>query len=358
MISKGKFIEKVKAEVFPKLVKSERERKRALYLGVLCHLLALIITCLSLYSENKQAIPLMSFTIFLVLSGFTFWASFVKTGSISGAFLRKRKRLFFPVWELFENLNHEKGGNEKLLEYCCLLPKFDYVTYDDCFSGTFDGVKFSVAEFTFVFHGAYRTNIMPFWKLYIDIPLNMPISGYTLLFNQKTPKKFPILKKIKLEDVTFNREYQVYSNDQIEARALLTPAFIERLDELKKAFRKERIDISFFGNHAVFIIPKAKDLFEPRSVFHSVTDIKIYERFYDEIKAINDMIKILNITDKRQPNELTDKIIFNKRLYSQISAKKYRRTDRLMFFILLPLFLLLLSEMLFFLFIIFYLAFH
>ena len=40
--------------------------------------------------------------------------------------------------------------------------------------------------------------------------------------------------KRKLEDIYFNKQFNVYSDDEVETRYLLTTAFMERLSNLKK----------------------------------------------------------------------------------------------------------------------------
>ena len=42
------------------------------------------------------------------------------------------------------------------------------------------------------------------------------------------------LERVRLEDPDFESRYQVYSSDQISARALLTPAVMQRLMQLER----------------------------------------------------------------------------------------------------------------------------
>lgn len=51
---------------------------------------------------------------------------------------------------------------------------------------------------------------------------------------------------VKLEDPLFNRQFRVYSGDQVEARYILTPRMMERLLDLQERF--EHCDISFTGS--------------------------------------------------------------------------------------------------------------
>lgn len=65
-------------------------------------------------------------------------------------------------------------------------------------------------------------------------------SGWLNLF-----KKIGRPERVKLEDVSFERQFEVFSDNQIEARYLLTTAFMERMSEVKKAFQGKNIQFSF-----------------------------------------------------------------------------------------------------------------
>ena len=75
----------------------------------------------------------------------------------------------------------------------------------------------------------YEKNLA-FRGICIYVPMKKSVSGYTLLFNTFIPQHIPVLKKITLDYLSFRKNYQVYSNDQIEARVLLTPVFMEKLN--------------------------------------------------------------------------------------------------------------------------------
>jgi hypothetical protein len=47
------------------------------------------------------------------------------------------------------------------------------------------------------------------------------------------------LEKVKLESIDFENRFIVYSNDQVEARYILTPSFMERLVKLEKMMGDE-----------------------------------------------------------------------------------------------------------------------
>ncbi len=98
-----------------------------------------------------------------------------------------------------------------------------------------------------------------------------------------------------MEDIVFNKDYIVHTNDNVEARYLITTAFIERYMKLQKVFKTKNMKCSFFDRKIMIAIPTRKDFFELCSLFVPVNS-KIYiGRFYDEIAEILKVIDILKL---------------------------------------------------------------
>ena len=99
------------------------------------------------------------------------------------------------------------------------------------------------------------------------------------------------MKDIKLEDPKFNKIFQVYSDDQIEARYVLSVSFMERLKELSEAFGSKVIQCCFYQEKVVFVVPIKKNMFEPGSIY-------INENFIDDAKSLlEEMDLICKIID-------------------------------------------------------------
>lgn len=79
-------------------------------------------------------------------------------------------------------------------------------------------------------------------------------------------------EKVKLEDPVFEKAFEVYSTDQIEARFILTPDFMERLLGLERAFKGRQVRCAFSGGE-MFLCCEGKDLLEPGSMFRKMDDL-------------------------------------------------------------------------------------
>jgi len=72
---------------------------------------------------------------------------------------------------------------------------------------------------------------------------------------------------VRLEDPVFEKIYEVYGTDQVASRALLNPAFMERLRALGALSDFDRPQVLCDGRVLQIAMPKrgGKNLFEPPS---------------------------------------------------------------------------------------------
>lgn len=129
------------------------------------------------------------------------------------------------------------------------------------------------------------------WMLFLGIGLVLYIVYDFIMKRRK-------LSSVKLEDLNFDKRFSVYSQNQIEARYLITPSFMERLNNLRTAFGTKKIKCAFFDDKIVFAISTPKDLFELGDFHRSLLDKKKVKEFYDEIMAIYNMIDYFKLSEK------------------------------------------------------------
>ena len=84
---------------------------------------------------------------------------------------------------------------------------------------------------------------------------------------------------VKLEDVEFEKEFAIYSGDQIESRYILSPSLMERILSFKQKTKK-RIQMSFVDSRLYVTVPYRKNLFEPK-LFGDIVDFKNIEELVD-----------------------------------------------------------------------------
>ena len=115
------------------------------------------------------------------------------------------------------------------------------------------------------------------------------------------------LKRIKLQNLKFNKYFSVYSEDDIEARKILSPIILENFGNFAE---KNNITIKLsFINNQVFIALGVGQIFEPN--LKDVLPLKKInldsiendaERIYEEISLVSSIIKDLRLNSLIQSN--------------------------------------------------------
>ena len=100
------------------------------------------------------------------------------------------------------------------------------------------------------------------------------------------------LEKVKLESIEFENKFIVYSSDQVEARYILTPSFMERLVKLQ-TLMGDSTSYSFVDTNVYVAVPISEQLFEP-SVF-SANDYNKLGDYYNTVHIVFDIIEELNL---------------------------------------------------------------
>jgi len=90
------------------------------------------------------------------------------------------------------------------------------------------------------------------------------------------------VKKFKLEDVSFNKAFQVFSDNQVEALCILTPSMMQKLVKLKE--KTKTVKITIFDNHLYLGFPGFNFL-ELGSAKQGLSD-KIFEDIYSDVELL------------------------------------------------------------------------
>ena len=104
--------------------------------------------------------------------------------------------------------------------------------------------------------------------------------------------------RIYLEDTNFEKKYNIICQDQVEARYLITPAFMERFQKIKVGFRAYKIKCSFFEDKLLIVIYTDKNLFEIADPYKSLLNPDCIKDFYSEICLIYGIIDVLKLDTK------------------------------------------------------------
>lgn len=136
-----------------------------------------------------------------------------------------------------------------------------------------------------------RTYSTVFRGRYITFDLNKDFSKKLLVanknfYNERRDKTF---KKIELESIDFNRNFDVYAQDGFEAFYLLDPAVMERIQKLSD-LHGGRIMVCFSDKKMHIAINDHRDAFEPASTKVPIDEKAEFDKVMNDIKVITNII--------------------------------------------------------------------
>lgn len=234
----------------------------------------------------------------------------------------------------------EGGIAMERLEASQILPKYNYASQEDYVCGSHKGVSIEVAELSLErrekkrdSEGKTQTESYNVFRgLVVLLGAHKHFNGQTIVVRDGGKlgnffkKQFSALENVKLEDPIFENAFEVYGTDQVEARYLLTPSFMERLLHLedmfsenghgkrKKPFRFENggimldapmqqsanrgIQAAFYQNQLLLMIPSRLQHFEVGSLEEQLTFYEEVNRVVAEMADIFAMIETLKLHER------------------------------------------------------------
>lgn len=117
--------------------------------------------------------------------------------------------------------------------------------------------------------------------------------GQTVVYRNSWIKLNFRNQRVKLENPEFEKKFDVYSTDQVEARYLLTPGMMEKLLELDRKF-PGKITLSFYNSNVIIAIPDSTDHFKA-SIWSSQLRNNSLKQEYDTLSALIGIVDDLNL---------------------------------------------------------------
>jgi hypothetical protein len=164
-----------------------------------------------------------------------------------------------------------------------IFPRFDRYHSEDYFEGVYKGahVKFAQAKleqergsgknrhYVTVFAGLVLLVQMPRNKFHGTTVMLRNHGGLFEWFEEKGLG----LEKADLVDPVFERKYTVYTSDQVEARYLLDPMMIERVQNLAVIYNAGDVKLSYYHDKVLALLSCSRNLFEPPDISIPATDV-------------------------------------------------------------------------------------
>ncbi len=293
------FTQKFYRKIAPELQKYDKERVNKQEIAVSVSAILILIAILIVISDFKNKTISdtncqFSFWLFS-LAIFIFW-------TIKKDFERKIKTLIMPtVCKCFGNLKWSCGSYKLSTIFFStkLFDNYDFISYDDIFTGDFKDVNFEIIEAKFT-KGSGKSKSTIFDGVIIKLDMNKSFNGRTVIrpntLLHSSPS--PILKHTELEDINFEKKFDVFTDDEVEARYLITPSFMERLNEMQVAFKADKVSCAFYNKYLFVALQTPEDLFSICSLFKRVDDPKQFFTMFEEILSIIKLIDHFKLDQK------------------------------------------------------------
>ncbi|MGE0741798.1 MAG: DUF3137 domain-containing protein [Hyphomonadaceae bacterium] len=174
-----------------------------------------------------------------------------------------------------------------------LLPAYSRAKFEDLFSGSYKHSAFALYEghleqrrtdskgrthYSTVFRGQLIR--MRFPREFLGVTIVRRDAGVFNVFGGGKN-----LERVRLVSSEFERAFEVWSTDQVEARYLLHPVMMERLIELERGLHGKRLRCAFEGGDLLVAV-EGGNLFEPGDLFKPFVDSARARRIVNEIAGV------------------------------------------------------------------------
>lgn len=117
--------------------------------------------------------------------------------------------------------------------------------------------------------------------------------GQTVIYRDSWFKWGNSGQRVKLENPEFEKRFDTYTTDQVEARYILTPTLMEKLMELDRKFPGQ-ITLSFLDSKVIIAIPDSKNHFETSIWQSQLNNNSIFQEFHT-LSALLGIVDDLNL---------------------------------------------------------------
>ena len=187
-----------------------------------------------------------------------------------------------------------------------LIPGHDERHFEDLISGTWESVPFQLCEAKLVDvrgAGKNRRRVTVFKGVFATFHLPSRVRSRTIIRRDMGAignwfgKAFSNLDRVSLEDPVFEKEFEVYGDDQVASRTLLTTTFMERLRALAQDIGNGKLQAAFYEEQLLVMIPCNKNRFEPTLSMEPNTARRDLEQFAADMKDILRVAERLKLGD-------------------------------------------------------------
>ncbi len=228
------------------------------------------------------------------------------------AYVQEHKTVFMP--KLAQTLNGlkfhpERGVSAKVIEKLAVIPAHHTYKAEDCFMGTYKGVKVIFSEARLYSKNRKDDPIFDGIFVLLETPGNV-IDGHTIITaNSKMVKAYSKTRWKTMQEVHISvsepewDKFDIYSTKPESAELIVGDRLLKELSEASEVFDDSPLTAVLFGKKYVFMmIPYEPDMFEASSLFVPVTT---KSQAMQCKKEIEQLLEIIDVFDLYEPPKST-----------------------------------------------------
>ena len=277
-------------------IKSRKAMMSALWIFIICAFIA-ILKLTSFEIENWRTI--------IFISMFLLATTFLYVNFPALDYKHSVKESIFPnIFSFFGDSYRYTPTTDisvERYEKSSIIPSHNRESSEDHIQGIYKDESLEIFESILAVKRNKSRHVV-FSGIFVELSMNKKFLGHTILkkdagklgnwFTNKTSS----LERAKLEDSRFEKQFEVYTNDQVEARFLLTPDIMERIVALSNLFGGSQIQASFYENKLLLMIPNKENMFEPQSIKVPATFKEDINTIMTEMNLIHGIIDTLKLS--------------------------------------------------------------
>lgn len=217
-----------------------------------------------------------------------------------------KKEILPEVASLIGNLEYDVDGKISMDEMkpSKIVPGHTSYSAEDLFFGRHNGAGIQFSEIN-LRKKSGKSTVTVFNGLCILMSYEEgKFAGHTILTKDKGKiggwfqNTFGSLEHADLVDPEFEELFDVYTNDQVEARYLVDPVVVERLKAIYDEYDGSKLMAAFFKNKFLILIASNTNHFEPADIRTSALDEDSLVSMQHEVREILSIVDRLALYDR------------------------------------------------------------
>lgn len=223
-----------------------------------------------------------------------------------------KKDILPDIARLFGDFTYDVKGKIPMeaMKPSNIVPRHTQYTSEDLFSGTYKAVSIDFSEIHLIRKQGKNSSKTVFKGLAVLLTQGTKrFHGHTIMTQDKGKiggwfkEKTSSFTRADLVDPEFEKLFDVFTTDQVEARYLIDPRIVENLKSLYREYSGKQMMVAFYDDHVLILIGSEVNHFEPADITTPATDEASLLAMKREIEGILSIVDRLALYDPKKARQ-------------------------------------------------------